>query len=452
MSYFATKWLAQLYNYRMKRIQPTLKIGILKKSEIHFELFETYTLQNIPIEKGTYAIRKTQTGFMLNQKEYSDQNFILVPQKKDSIFTLHEVKIGIGFHWEQNETQSFKGALQFTAENDQIWAVNHITIEDYIKSVVSSEMNANAPIEFIKAHAIISRSWALAQLNADQHKTVPSKQIHTQTEISTWYDKDNHTLFDLCADDHCQRYQGVKRITNKQAIQAVDETYSMVLTNNKVLCDTRFSKCCGGISEDFENVWQPEKREYLSAIWDGNESKLLPNLTNENDFALWLKDSPKTFCNTADKKVLAAVLNDYDQTTNDFFRWNIKYSAEELTALVLKKSGIDFGTIKEISPLERGRSGRIIRLTITGEKTSRIIGKELEIRRIFSEKHLYSSAFTISKIIENNTTYFQFQGAGWGHGVGLCQIGAAAMGISGYKYNEILLHYFKNTEITKWYE
>ncbi|MEK6552494.1 MAG: SpoIID/LytB domain-containing protein, partial [Bacteroidota bacterium] len=355
-------------------------------------------------------------------------------------FLLRDVVIGKGFHWQSKENQRFRGRLKFIKERDQITAVNILPLEEYLTSVISSEMSANSSIELLKAHSIVSRGWLLAQ-QEKKNKHAVNEQISDE-EIIRWYDREDHTNYDFCADDHCQRYQGVTKIISDNALNAIASTRGLVLKYKDTICDTRYSKCCGGMTESFENVWQPELHPYLSSIvdykfeLDGKET----DLTEEKFAERWIRSNPNSFCNTSDKKILSQILVDFDRPTNDFFRWNVEYTQDEMTELIRTKSGIDFGNIIDLVPIERGYSTRIIKLKIIGTKKIITIGKELEIRKILSKTHLYSSAFVVRKenIVKGVPQKFILHGAGWGHGVGLCQIGAAVMGELGYGFDEIL--------------
>ncbi|MDR0413009.1 MAG: SpoIID/LytB domain-containing protein [Dysgonamonadaceae bacterium] len=328
-------------------------------------------------------------------------------------FILKEVPIGIGFHWEQKEDQEFQGELNIIRDGNNLTAINIIPVEDYLTSVISSEMRATSSIELLKAHAVISRSWLLAQQEKASRGERYASVTETPEESVRWYDREDHTLFDVCADDHCQRYQGITRASTPEVKEAVESTFGEVLFYDGKVCDTRFSKCCGGATERFENCWEPVPHPYLTSVAD-------------------------PFCHTDDPQVLRQVLNPYDLETRDFYRWTVEYDRETLSELVRRKSGWDFGTITGLVPVERGASGRIFRLKVVGSKQSRIIGKELFIRNVLSETHLYSSAFEVTKEPDK----FILNGKGWGHGVGLCQIGAAVMAEKGYTYTEILSHYF----------
>ena len=383
------------------------------------------------------------------------------PTEPQSVFEIKNVVIGIGFHWERKENQRFTGAVELKRdEQDNIVVINHVDIEDYIKSVISSEMSASATPEFLKAHAVISRSWVLAQILAPkQSHDIPSlsspKQPVShlnprdrQDEVVRWYDKEQHKLFDVCADDHCQRYQGLTRQTMPGVELAVEATRGLVLAYNGELCDARFSKCCGGATEEFRYCWEEASPGYLKAFVDAAGDKKLPDLQMENNAAEWIESRPEVFCNTSDQSILEQVLNSYDRETPDFFRWSVSYSSSVLGDLVRRKSGRDLGAIIDLQPLARGKSGRIYRLRIVGEKGSVTVGKELEIRRWLSESHLYSSAFIVRKFVDTEgNPSFRLDGAGWGHGVGLCQIGAAVMSSEGYDYRQILNHYFPGTEL-----
>jgi len=376
---------------------------------------------------------------------------------RDSSFTLHAVTIGVDFHWQRKEDQVFNGSLKLIIEDNKVTAVNVLSVEDYLISVISSEMKATASEEFLKAHAVISRSWLLAQIEKSRTLGKDNRKYETyyktEGEIVRWYDREDHRNFDVCADDHCQRYQGITRASTAVVKQVIKETYGEVLTYNGTICDTRYYKCCGGITELFENVWEPVNHPYLQKVID---NPVVPegfnlSLNNEQVAKRWIEGNPDAFCNTTDKNVLSQVLNDYDQETNDFFRWIVRYTQSELSELVKLRTGIDFGTVTDLIPLERGVSGRIMRLRIAGTKKSMIIGKELEIRKALSKAHLYSSCFFTEKTGDEKEISFVLHGAGWGHGVGLCQIGAAVMGSKGYTYREILMHYFREITLQKKY-
>jgi SpoIID/LytB domain protein len=339
------------------------------------------------------------------------------------------VSIGTDFHWERKEEQKFGGEFKIVKEGNKLRLINIIPIEEYLTSVISSEMSANSPLELLKAHAVISRTWLLAQKEkAGRIKSEQSYSSVTETEEEyiRWYDREDHTLFDVCADDHCQRYQGITKASTDEVKEAVESTRGEILTFEGAICDTRFSKCCGGKTENFENVWEPVPHPYLQSVTD-------------------------EFCGISDKKILARILNAYDQETEDFYRWNVELRQEEISALIRKKTGWDFGAIIDLIPLERGESGRIIKLKIIGSLLTKTVGKELFIRKILSESHLYSSAFEIEKKYDENGLKFLLKGSGWGHGVGLCQIGAAMMAEKGYDYSSILQHYFPGTQLQKKY-
>lgn len=360
------------------------------------------------------------------------------------LLQIADVTIGKGFHWQQEMTQCFEGSLRLLKRDSTLLLINDIPLEAYLTSVISSEMNANAPVEFLKAHAIISRSWLLAQLNKRHEGVSRTEDDH---EITVWYDRDDHDLFDVCADDHCQRYQGVTG-RNQAVIDAVDATRGQVVTYNDTICDTRFSKCCGGIVEEFQNCWEPSPKPYLVALRDDAVGGLLPDMGDEKQVAEFItRGDYADFCAHAPREALAAVLNDYDLATRDFYRWSDTITAGELASRVEARTGRDLGYITELRALHRGPSGRITRLLIKGRCDSLIVGKELEIRRVLSRSHLYSSAFIDTIVGEGAEAEVILHGAGWGHGVGLCQIGAATMALEGYTATQILNHYFPNTII-----
>ena len=345
-------------------------------------------------------------------------------------------------------------------ENGKLTGINVIHVEDYLTSVISSEMSATASLELLKAHAVISRSWLLVQIQKNKEiaeaQTDYSAFTQTDEELIRWYDREDHTHFDVCADDHCQRYQGITRASTDIVRQAIAATRGQVLTSEGKICDARFSKCCGGAFEEFQYCWEDIKYPYLAKQRDYRvDSEKLPDLTQEAEAERWIRTSPEAFCNTTDKKILSQVLNSYDQETTDFYRWKVEYTQDELSALILKRSGIDYGQIIDLIPIARGTSGRLWKLKIVGTKKTLTIGKELEIRRTLSPSHLYSSAFVVDRTEvseEGVPGRFILTGAGWGHGVGLCQIGAAVMGEQGYEYDAILLHYYIGASIDKLYD
>lgn len=431
-----------------------VNVGILSATEIHFKL-NGYTWN------GTDVIGEQTATFNDGKIHWNGKPFkelIFLPEKKDSSFELANVTIGIHFHWERQETQTFQGALHIIIDQTLLTAINVLPVEDYLISVISSEMSATSSLEFLKAHAIISRSWLISQIvkknKLQKQSEKESSFIQTGDEYIHWYDREDHTLFDVCADDHCQRYQGITKASNPNVENSVLATRGMILMNGEEICDARFSKCCGGITEEFQYAWENKKYPYLSAIYDSVKNYPLPDLTKETEAEKWIRTIPDAFCNTQNKKILSQVLNHFDQETNNFYRWEVHYSQEELSTLIMEKSGIDFGKIIDLIPIERGKSGRLSKLKIIGTKKTLIIGKELEIRRTLSKTHLFSSAFVIDKEETENGTPkgFFLTGAGWGHGVGLCQIGAAVMGEQGYSYDQILYHYYKNAEIRQLYQ
>jgi len=436
----------------MSQSEPIIEVGIVSGIELSFNFKYPYRLsQNNSGNKNTFCGIYTihiQNGQIFFDQQYF-QNLEFEPiDKGHATFELFNVKIGIGFHWERSEKQAFEGILKFIIEENKITAINRIVLESYLTSVISSEMSAKASAELLKAHAVISRSWLLSQLQ-QKNKDCPknTKFIENESERIRWYDREDHANFDVCADDHCQRYQGITRASTPQVKEAINATHGQVLTSNNGICDARFSKCCGGMLEEFQYCWENSPKPYLKGIRDLATNQKI-DLRIEANAKTWILGNPPSFCNTSDKSILQQVLNDYDQETSDFYRWTVTYTTSEISQLINKRSGIDFGEIQELIPIERGVSGRIVRLKIVGSKKSLIIGKELKIRKALSTSHLYSSAFVVKKTINGFTLY----GAGWGHGVGLCQIGAAMMSEKGYIYTEILSHYYPNTELKKLYD
>ena len=435
--------------------EPKVQVGILSEPQIEFILLNSYHIKGKEIA-GRQVVTYVDGQIRWQGHLYDELLFEPMHEESDA-FELLNVTIGINFHWERKEDQRFMGALKIIVENEKLTGINVIHVEDYLTSVISSEMSATASLELLKAHAVISRSWLLAQIH--KNKAITASQslysafTQTDQELIRWYDREDHTHFDVCADDHCQRYQGITRASTEMVRQAIAATRGQVLTWEGNICDARFSKCCGGAFEEFQYCWEGIKHPYLSKQRDSKTGSGLPDLRVESEADQWIRTSPEAFCNTKDKKILSQVLNNYDQETTDFYRWKIEYKQDELSELILKRSGIDYGQILDLIPVERGTSGRLVKLKIRGSKRTMTIGKELEIRRTLSTSHLYSSAFVIDKadIVDDVPGRFILTGAGWGHGVGLCQIGAAVMGEQGYPYDTILLHYYIGATIDKLY-
>ena len=444
-----------LYN---KGKQPDVTVGIVSAQKIHFSLNKPYLAKGEKV-LGEQVVEFSEGGVLWNGNQYSKLTFH--PQSADASFSLSDVTIGVNFHWERKETQTFLGTLRFVVESDKIVAINELPVEKYLESVISSEMSATSSLELLKAHAVISRSWLLAQMKKRREVAESGNNFFSFTKkedtLIRWYDREDHTLFDVCADDHCQRYQGITKETSPHVAEAIRQTKGQILMDGEEICDARFSKCCGGITEEFQYCWEDTPKTYLTAVRDialGVEHTL-PNLTNEEEAEKWIRFNPPAFCNTQDKKILSEVLNDYDQETVNFYRWKETLSQEKLQQLIADKLKMDLGAILDMKAVERGKSGRISKLQIIGTEKTFTIGKELEIRRTLSDSHLLSSAFVVDKYDKDEQGVpqrFELIGAGWGHGVGLCQIGAAVMGEQGYHYDAILLHYYQGAEIKKLYK
>ena len=444
-----------LYN---KGKQPDVTVGIVSAQKIHFSLNKPYLAKGEKV-LGEQVVEFSEGGVLWNGNQYSQLTFH--PQSADASFSLSDVTIGVNFHWERKETQTFLGTLRFVVESDKIVAINELPVEKYLESVISSEMSATSSLELLKAHAVISRSWLLAQMKKRREVAESGNNFFSFTKkedtLIRWYDREDHTLFDVCADDHCQRYQGITKETSPHVAEAIRQTKGQILMDGEEICDARFSKCCGGITEEFQYCWEDMQKTYLTAVRDialGVEHTL-PNLTNEEEAEKWIRFNPPAFCNTQDKKILSEVLNDYDQETVNFYRWKETLSQEKLQQLIADKLKMDLGAILDMKAVERGKSGRISKLQIIGTEKTFTIGKELEIRRTLSDSHLLSSAFVVDKYDKDEQGVpqrFELIGAGWGHGVGLCQIGAAVMGEQGYHYDAILLHYYQGAEIKKLYK
>lgn len=440
--------------------EPKIKVGIIEQCRKVDGAFNgPYHLDNDRVIDGGFAARIAGGQVILY-----DASGIEVVRREEircspfdgSTFTLFDVTIGVHFHWERKQEQTFHGTLTLIPdERGDLVAINEIHLEDYLGSVISSEMNAEAHPEFLKAHAIISRSWLVASLKRTPKADFPGRvsfgTVGQKDEIICWYDREKHVLFDVCADDHCQRYQGINCLMTGSARDAVDATRGVFLVYNDDICDARYHKACGGLTDDFANTWESIPVTYLTSVSDSADSH--SQIRTEDEAKRWILSHPDAYCNTRDETILKQILPFYDQDTADFFRWEVTYTRKTLEGILQEKSGTDFGDLQKLIPIERGPSGRIVRLRIEGTKHAITIGKELEIRRWLSRSHLLSSAFIVT--IEHDSSglpaRFILHGAGWGHGVGLCQIGAAVMAAKGYTTEEILKHYFRETELKKLY-
>ena len=434
--------------------EPRVSVGIVTANEIVFSLHQPYNANGTTVS-GKQSVSYENGAIIWNGKRYKE--LVFQPQEAGASFSLEDVTIGVNFHWERKETQTFLGILRFAIEGTAMWAINELPVERYLESVISSEMSATSSLRLLEAHAVISRSWLLAQIenrrSAKTEQTSLYSCITGKDKMIKWYDRQDHTLFDVCADDHCQRYQGITKETSPHVAVAIQHTRGQVLMSEGKICDARFSKCCGGAMEEFQYCWEDSPKPYLKAIGDTPE-KTIPDLTVEANAEEWIRTSPDSFCNTTDKNILSQVLNDYDQETTDFYRWRVDYTQEEISQLINSKLNIDFGQIMDLIPIERGKSARLCQLKIVGTKQTLTIGKELEIRRALSPSHLYSSAFVVDKEdvnAEGIPALFHIIGCGWGHGVGLCQIGAAVMGEKGYNYDQILAHYYPGADLKELY-
>jgi SpoIID/LytB domain protein len=402
---------------------------------------------SVGLAEGSSAVEVELTGGFTDKsgKRYAPGHYrfttevTLTPSDPASCaFALDDVTIGIGFHWQRKERQLFRGAVRLVKREAGLTVINDVSLEEYITSVISSEMSASCPVELLKAHAVISRSWLWYPKTRSFPAAKGKSEVLDSHEIVRWYGREAHRDFDVCADDHCQRYQGITKAFSPAAGEAVRATAGEFLRYDNAVCDARFSKCCGGITERYASAWEDEDVPYLGSVYDG------PAQSRSHDLEAWIRADPPAYCNTHDAELLSRVLPGFDQETRDFFRWEVAYTPEELADLIRSSLALDLGPIRDLQALARGPSGRIYRMKVTGERDYIIVGKELEIRRALSRTHLYSSAFVIDK----EPGRFLLKGAGWGHGVGLCQIGAAVMANQGKTYTEILQHYYRGTTVS----
>jgi stage II sporulation protein D len=444
--------------------EPKISVGILSEKKINFDLYGEFKVEGLnSILSGRFSAELINEKIICKRGDeiFEFQNEVIFEPVDPAIesFLIKDVIIGLKFHWERKEKQRFAGTLKIIKEKGKLIAINIISIENYLSSVISSEMNAKSSLQLLKAHAIVSRSWLLSQIERTKlfkkDKIKSKNEFISENEIIRWYDKDDHKFYDVCADDHCQRYQGITKIVSDVARQAIEQTKGVVLIYDEKICDARYSKSCGGITESFQNVWEPIRINYLTSVIDYKyePENFNLNFKFENNAVKWIKGDIASFCNVNDRKIISQVLIDYDQETKDFYRWKVEYTQEELRDLISSKTQIDFGEIIDLEPIERGDSARIVKLKVRGTKKEIIFGKELEIRRILSKTHLYSSAFIVEKDKNDGKIpqKFTIYGAGWGHGVGLCQIGAAFMASKGYQFDEILFHYFTGARLKKIY-
>lgn len=443
--------------------EPVISVGVLKDKKIAFELYGNFKVSGFKKNfSGIFSAEVIDNKVVCKQNSETISNDnALVFEPEDPLsesFLIRDVIIGINFHWQRKEKQRFNHTLKLFKKGNEVVVINILPLERYIVSVISSEMSAKSSKESLKAHAVVSRSWVLAQLEKIKPKKGTDKVeslSKTKDELIRWYGREQHQNYDVCADDHCQRFQGVTKVTSENARNAVLETRGVVLLSNKKICDTRYSKSCGGVTEDFANVWEPNELPYLQSVVDYKypPENFKLDLKNETNAKVWITGNPPSFCNTIDKVILSQIMTDYDKETVNFYRWKVEYTQDELSKIVKEKSGIEFGLITDLIPVERGSSGRLIKLKIVGINKSLTIGKELEIRKVLSLNHLYSSAFVINKTYKKDGQLEKFilTGAGWGHGVGLCQVGSAVMAEKGYQFDEILMHYFSNAIIKKIY-
>ncbi len=442
--------------------EPTVSVGLMTGAEtVDFELKDRFVAAaGAHFGAGSYRARATEGQVEIvdpaGQPVVVAPRIRLKPAGSASSFVVRDVTIGIDFHWQRKQDQEFQGALDLRLDSDeQLVVVNEIPVEAYLTSVISSEMSADAHPELLKAHSIISRSWLLAQMKPwkkerHSHSSLVQR-FGAERQLIRWYGQESHEDFDVCADDHCQRYQGVTKVTSPGAYEAIRATFGQALIYGEELCDARYSKSCGGMTESFDAAWEEERMPYLAVSYDGETfpSGFNLPLSDEANAERWLRNSPPAFCNPNDKTVLRKILPDFDQETTDFYRWRVTIAQDELQELLRQKLGVDFGVIRKLEPVERGASGRIVRLRIVGKREKMIIGKELEIRRALSPSHLYSSAFVVES--DNSNKAFTLIGAGWGHGVGLCQIGAALMAERGYDFRRILEHYYRGAQLSGLY-
>ncbi len=441
--------------------EPAIRVGLISSSrQVKLSFSGNFITADGESPNTSDCIATGEKGIVKLEGVPASPEIALSPSDFDSCrFTVHGVTIGIDFHWERQESQQFQGTLKLAADGDALTLINELPLESYLVSVISSEMSPSCPAELLRAHAVVSRSWLLAQLGSGIPDSTQSRARSegTDEEQIRWYDRESHRGFDVCADDHCQRYQGIGKAFSKAAFDAVHDTRGKALVYSDEICDARYSKSCGGMTEIYRAAWEDRDVPYLASVYDvpgGEPSGYRMPLSVEANADAWITASPPAYCGVVTSELLARIVPAFDQETPDFYRWRVEYTQEELSEILHARVGVDFGRVRELKPIQRGESGRIIRLRITGEKRSLTIGKELEIRRALSHSHLYSSAFVVRPAQGHLSDYparFALIGAGWGHGVGMCQIGAAVMADRGHSHAEILMHYFNGVAISDLY-
>jgi peptidoglycan hydrolase-like amidase len=439
--------------------EPRISVGIMEGRDVVEGRFNgAFSVEGIGPVSGLFSAASDAGKVVLldgQRREAGRSASLRIAGGAHATFDLFRVTIGQSFHWERKEDHTFMGDLVLIAgKGGGVTAVNDVPVEDYLESVVASEMSASAPVEFLKCHAILSRSWVLsviARKGRPQEAAARPSTVGDGGEVMRWYGGEDHALFDVCADDHCQRYHGLTRITSEAVRAAVRETRGMALTFGGEICDARYSKACGGLTEEFRTAWADIDVPYLACVSDGPAA--FARIATEGQAGDWIGSRPDAYCNMQDEGLLATILPAFDRETTSFFRWTVEYTRGELEEILREKSGFDPGRLRAIQPLERGPSGRIRRLRIVGSRAAIVVGKELEIRRWLSRTHLYSSAFTVRTIPAGSSApeHFVFNGAGWGHGVGLCQIGAAVMASRGFSAEEIMAHYFPGAALSRLY-
>ena len=454
--------------------EPILRVGLMPDVErARFSLDGAYDVQidgrpsgtapnGVELTVRSAAGRVRIVGLDHPMDEPGQLIRLLPHEPQEASFLLHGVVVGVQFHWQHSEDLRFRGGFSLRADGERLDVVNDVPLEEYLISVISSEMSARCPSALLRAHAVISRSWLMAQLLSTRtggRLGTPERDRDAdqgrEVRIRRWYDREDHEHFDVCADDHCQRYQGITRAITAEVTEAVAATRGLVLQHGEEICDARFSKCCGGMTEVFASAWGDQTVPYLQAFHDGpaDSCDVSVPLVDEANATSFIEGAPPAYCNAAGADLLARLLPEIDHATSDFYRWEVRLEQDELRGLVRDKSGIDPGPVECLEPLARGPSGRLVQLAIRGKERTLIVGKELEIRRLLSPTHLYSSAFVVRPVGEPGTVpeAFVLRGAGWGHGVGLCQIGAAVMADLGHSHEQILQHYYRDTSLQRAY-
>ena len=430
---------------RFPEKEPKMSIGLVLPEDKQLDLeikingneFDIQIDQEkIKTAQHELSVQHTSNGILVNDIDCKELEIKNKSRIISNNIYISPINAGRGFHWQKSISIQVLGDIRISSNESSLFVVNTISLEDYLMCVATSEMSSNCPEALLESQTIAARSWILA---AEEKK-------HKNLNLAA------------CNDDCCQRYQGITNL-NQESIKAANNTRGTVLVHNGMICDTRYSKSCGGITEANDNVWNTSTKAYLRSVYDGKRSRAY-DVSSDHRFGQWLKNETSSYCSPKfiPEQELDNFLGSVDKQ-GTYYRWEVSYENNELAEIILGKTGKRFKIIKRITPIKRGDSGRILTLEINGTvdndtNFSLVIDSEYEIRRVLHPEFLYSSAFTVESNSrqDNEAIRFTLKGAGWGHGVGLCQIGALGMALDGRKTEEILLHYYQSSQMRNIYD